>query len=159
MQKFALKLVSRRWDCGYDELLDLVGIPTLCERRLHLKLAQVFKIIHSLCYFPDDIFQMQSSYSSRLERTDTIRCTFAQTNYFFQSPYWSIFNSNPCRTTQICKFGSDNFLCVSNSLQIQILVANIFPKYCYWQNNHITKMLSDHLYVFRHCPRMCLLDY
>ena len=136
--------MSRRWDCGYDELLDLVGIPTLCERRLHLKLVQVFKIIHSLCYFPEDIFQMQSSYSSRLARTDTIRCPFTRTNYFFQSPHWSIFNSNPCRTTQICKFGSDNF--------------NIFPEYCYWQNNHITKMLSDHLYVFRHCPRMCLLD-
>ena len=59
VQKFALKLVSRRWDCGYDELPDLVGIPTLCERRLHLKLAQVFKIIHNLGYFPDAIILLK----------------------------------------------------------------------------------------------------
>ena len=85
VQKFALKLVSHQWDRGYDELLDLADIPKLSERRLHLKLAQVFKIMHGLCYFPDNIFQLQPLYSSRLARAGTIRCPFDRTNYYYYS--------------------------------------------------------------------------
>ena len=47
VQKFALKLVSHQWDSSYDELLSL-DVPKLSERRLNLKLAQVFKIVHGL---------------------------------------------------------------------------------------------------------------
>ena len=79
VQKFALKLVSHQWDSSYDELLSLVDVPKLSERRLNLKLAQVFKIVHGLCYFPDNIFRMQPSYSNRLSRTNTIYCPFART--------------------------------------------------------------------------------
>ena len=55
VQKFALKLVSHRWDTSYEELLRLVDVPMLGERRLHLKLAHVYKIVHGLCYFPDSV--------------------------------------------------------------------------------------------------------
>ena len=79
VQKFVLKLVSHQWDSSYDEFLSLVDVPKLSERRLNLKLAQVFKIVHGLCYFPDNIFRMQPSYSNRLSRTDTIYCPFART--------------------------------------------------------------------------------
>ena len=85
VQKFALKLVSHRWDAGYEELLGLVNVPRLSERRLHLKLAQVYKIIHGLCYFPKGIFEMHTSHSDRLARADTLHCPFARTNYFFHS--------------------------------------------------------------------------
>ena len=44
--EISLKLVSRQWDYGYSELLRLVDVPMLSERRLRLKLAQVFKIVH-----------------------------------------------------------------------------------------------------------------
>ena len=54
-------------------------VPKLSGRRLNLKLAQVFKIVHGLCYFLDNIFRMQPSYSNRLSRTDTIYCPFART--------------------------------------------------------------------------------
>ena len=57
VQKFALKLVSHLWDTSYEELLRLVDVPMLGERRLHLKLAHVYKIVHGLCYFPEDVFQ------------------------------------------------------------------------------------------------------
>ncbi len=40
---------------SYDELLNIVSTPRLQERRLHLKLAQVYKVVHGLCYFPEDI--------------------------------------------------------------------------------------------------------
>ena len=42
VQKFALKLISRRWDLGYEEMLSTANVPRLGERRLHLKLAQVY---------------------------------------------------------------------------------------------------------------------
>ena len=56
VQKFALKLISRQWNLGYEQLVSITDVPKLSERRLHLKLAQVFKIVHSLCYFPEDIY-------------------------------------------------------------------------------------------------------
>ena len=52
---------------------------------MHLKLAQVFKIVHGLCYFPENIFTLQPPYSSRLSRSDTLLCPFARTNYYFHS--------------------------------------------------------------------------
>ena len=85
VQKFALKLISRQWDSGYDELLSATNIPRLQERRLHQKLAQVFRIVHGLCYFPQNIFTQQPSHSSRLSRSDTLQCPFARTNYYFHS--------------------------------------------------------------------------
>ena len=42
-----------QWDSGYQELLDLFELPSLEQRRLHLKLGLLFKIIHRLCYFPN----------------------------------------------------------------------------------------------------------
>ena len=56
VQKFALKLISHRWDASYEELTRIVNVPMLSKRRLRLKLAQVYKIIHGLRDFPDDIF-------------------------------------------------------------------------------------------------------
>ena len=41
VQKFALKLIYHRWESGYEELISLVNISKLSNRRLHLKLAQV----------------------------------------------------------------------------------------------------------------------
>ena len=83
VQKFALKLISQQWDLGYEELLSITNVPKLGERRLHLKLAQVFKIVHGLCYFPEDIFVTQPFYSSRLARSDTLLCPFVRTSYYF----------------------------------------------------------------------------
>ena len=85
VQKFALKLISRQWDLGYEELLSITDVPKLGERRLQLKLAQVFKNVHGLCYFPEDVFITQPSHSSRLARSDILLCPFARTNYYFHS--------------------------------------------------------------------------
>ena len=85
VQKFALKLVSHRWDASYEELTRLMNVPMLSERRLHLKLVQVYKILHGLCDFPDDILQIQLAHSSRLARAQTLHCPFARTNYYYNS--------------------------------------------------------------------------
>ena len=79
VRKFALKLISHCWDVSYEELTRLVNVSMLSERRLHLKLAQVYKIFNGLCEFADDI---QLAYSSRLARAQTLHCPFAWTNYY-----------------------------------------------------------------------------
>ena len=48
VQKFGLRIAARQWDAGYDDLLQLFDLPTLEERRTHLKLGLLFKIIHKL---------------------------------------------------------------------------------------------------------------
>ena len=50
VQKFACRMVTHNWNFGYHELLSLTELPTL-ERRLELKLGQLFKIVHDLFFF------------------------------------------------------------------------------------------------------------
>ena len=52
VQKFGCKLAAHQWDSSYQDLLELFELQSLEQRRLHLKLGLMFKIIHSLCYFP-----------------------------------------------------------------------------------------------------------
>ena len=56
VQKFALKMCTKNWDSGYQDLLDLTHIPTLENRRLYLKLCTLHKIIHGLFCFPTNVF-------------------------------------------------------------------------------------------------------
>jgi hypothetical protein len=110
VQKFALKLVTHQWDTNYDNLLELTDIPKLSERRSHLKLVQVYKIIHNLCYFPEGVFQRQAAHSERLAKTDTLRCPFARTNYFYNSfvpssiAAWNALDDAQVCTTSLSSF-------------------------------------------------------
>ena len=65
---FALKRISHHWDASYEELTRLVNVPMLSKRRLHLKLAQVYKTVHGLCDFLESIFQIQLAHCSRLAK-------------------------------------------------------------------------------------------
>ena len=42
VQKFACKVASKHWDAGYEDLLELVGLPPLEQRRIYLKLCLIF---------------------------------------------------------------------------------------------------------------------
>ena len=55
IQKFACKMITRKWDKGYDELLNMTNLPSPAERRLYLKLCSLYKIVHNLSYFPPNI--------------------------------------------------------------------------------------------------------
>ena len=68
VQKFALRVCCKNWNMGYSELLDLCSVPSLENRRLHLKLCHMFKIVNNLCYFPPEIVVQSPSllHSSRL---------------------------------------------------------------------------------------------
>ena len=84
-QKFALKLITRNWDSSYQDLLALADLPSLSSRRLHVKLSQLYRIVHGLCYFPEGIVQMRPSQSERLQRSLTIFQPFARTNAYLMS--------------------------------------------------------------------------
>jgi len=56
VQKFACKMVSKHWDSEYEDLLELVGLPPLENRRIYLKSCLLYKITHGLCHFPTGIF-------------------------------------------------------------------------------------------------------
>ena len=44
VQKFA----TSNWDRGYDELLGIMDLKPLSERRIDMKLGLLFKILHKL---------------------------------------------------------------------------------------------------------------
>ena len=52
VQKFALRICSKRYHDSYESLLDLLEIPTLRNRRLYVTLCTFYKIINELVYFP-----------------------------------------------------------------------------------------------------------
>ena len=73
VQKSALRVISHQWDSIYEDLLNIVKIQKLQERRLKLKLTLVYKIVHGLCYFPGGVFVLHRSHAAR-EWQNTTPC-------------------------------------------------------------------------------------
>ena len=109
VQKFGLRLASHRWDASYNELLDLFNLPSHEDRRLHLKLGLLFKIVHGLCYYPDvPPFRVQP-YSYRSNHSYQLVCPTAHTNAYHFSffPHTiSNWNALDCGTVSTSKYSS-----------------------------------------------------
>jgi len=43
VEKFALQMITKRWDTEYQELLDMVALPSLETRRLQSSLCMLYK--------------------------------------------------------------------------------------------------------------------
>ena len=56
VQKFGLRMCTKRWNADYLELLSLFNIPSLRDRRLYLSLCTMYKIINELVDFPINVF-------------------------------------------------------------------------------------------------------
>ncbi len=97
VQKFGLRVCSKQWDMGYQELLDMFSLPSLENRRLYLKLCHLFKIIHGLCFFPPEtvIPNFNLTHSSR---SFLLQQLLSQTNSFYHS---FIPDSVRCGTTYL----------------------------------------------------------
>ena len=97
-QKIAYKMITKNWDKGYDELLNVTNLPSLADNSLYLKL---YKIVHNLTYFPLNIVvpKVTRSYTSM---PFTLYHPFAHTNcpLFYitleLTSRASCFNSLPC---------------------------------------------------------------
>ena len=82
VQKFGCKLAAHQWDASYQELLELFELQPLEQRRLHLKLGLLFKILHRLCYFPSVPAIRNSMPSLRISHSLQVDPPFAHTNAF-----------------------------------------------------------------------------
>ena len=76
-QKFALKICSKLWNLGYQELLDLANCSTLHNRRLYFKLCTVYKIVYDLIYFSSHVL---SPRHNSLAPIPLLHQHFARTN-------------------------------------------------------------------------------
>ncbi len=83
-QKFAFKICTKTWDKGYDDLMDMINLPPLANRRLHLKLCSLYKIVHDLSYFPPNIVVPKVTRSLTCTPY-TLQQPFARTNSYFYS--------------------------------------------------------------------------
>ncbi len=82
VRRFACRLASHQWDASYQDLLQLYALPTLEERRLHLKLGLMFTItIHNPCYYPDTP-SFRDNFHSRTVHAFQFRLPFAHTNSY-----------------------------------------------------------------------------
>ena len=45
-QKFACKMITKSWDKGYNEFLNMTNLPSLAGRRLYLRLCSLYKIVY-----------------------------------------------------------------------------------------------------------------
>ena len=103
VQRFGCKLAAHQWDSSYQELLQLFELQTLEERRLHLKLGLMFKIIHNLCYFPNIPAFRATTPGLRNNHPSQFDIPFARTNAYKASFFpdsmaaWNLL-SNECVT-------------------------------------------------------------
>ena len=85
VQKFAFRMATKQWDSGYQDLLDIMNVLSLADRRLQLRLSLLYKIVHGMCYFPSDIFCPRTNYSHRTNHSLVIDQPYARTNAYFYS--------------------------------------------------------------------------
>ena len=83
-QKFATKVCTKLWDWSYHELLAKLHLPTLTQRRLHIDLCLMYKIIHGLMYFPPDIVTPSTTVTHN-PRSLLLQEPFARTNAYKNS--------------------------------------------------------------------------
>ena len=98
VEKFAFRMITKRWDSGYQELLDMVAIPSLEKRRLQSSLCMLYKIVHNLCHFPPYVITPRSNVSKRTDRPLLLHQPFASTNalmYSFVPRTVNVWNSLP----------------------------------------------------------------
>ena len=78
-KNLAAKCAQKRWDTGYDQLLQLLDLPTLARRRLYLDLSTMYKIVHGLVYFPPNIFVNRIGRTPNTTRPFLYSCPYACT--------------------------------------------------------------------------------
>ena len=84
VEKFALRMATKSWDSGYQDLLSLTDIIAPEPRRAQASLCMLFKIVHGLCFFPPIMIttikaKSQSAYKQATTAPTTIcwyQCIF-----------------------------------------------------------------------------------
>ena len=102
VQKFACKLATSKWNSSYEELLDLTDLKPLQDRRLESKLGLLFKLVHNLCFFPDNSWSFRTN--SRCNRNfNSLQLSrpFARTNAYMASFFPILWQTGICWTIML----------------------------------------------------------
>ena len=75
----ACRMATGLWDSSYQDLLELVDLPTLECRWLETRLCLLYKIINKLCYFDDGTFTVSTSLSHHAPHNLVLNRPFART--------------------------------------------------------------------------------
>ena len=104
VQKFGLRMCTRRWNADYNELLLLFNIPSLHDRRCYLSLCTMYKIIYENVEFPPNFFTPKPPSHLRSSTSALLFIQpFAKTNfrkYSFLPHISSIWNNLPTHVTK-----------------------------------------------------------
>ena len=85
VEKFALRMATKSWDSGYQDLLSLTDIIALEPRRAQASLCMLFKIVHDLCFFPANVITARPNHSQCTNRQLLLHQPFAGTNAYLHS--------------------------------------------------------------------------
>ena len=70
VQKFALRVCIKSWDCSYEQLVES-SLPSMQQRRNFSSLCHLYKIYHGMTHFPDAPLEQHTSiYNTR--STDSV---------------------------------------------------------------------------------------
>ena len=112
VQKFASRMATHNWNLNYNDLLSLTDLPTLERRRMDLKLGQLFKIVHKLCFFPEGIvrFREQTPLLSNTRSVHTLYLNqprmHTNSYYSFVPHTYSLWNSLPFEIINASSYNS-----------------------------------------------------
>ncbi len=71
VQKFALRISTKRWNLPYDELLGRANLTTLAYRRKRAGLCRIYQLVHQIVEFPPNFlvrsFPTQSKISGTID--------------------------------------------------------------------------------------------
>ena len=107
VQKFACRIATARWDDSYENLLELLNLQPLQERRTHARLGLLYRILYKLSYFPESTFKLrentpQSRGSHQLElQVDPFKSLLLAQTLIFIPLYPKPWNSLPKDTINL----------------------------------------------------------
>ena len=82
VQKFGLRMCTKKWNSDYAHLLSQFNIPTLADRRLCLSLCTTYKIINELVDFTQNTYLLKSPTNLRSSNASLLLQPFARTNAY-----------------------------------------------------------------------------
>ena len=117
VQKFEFRMDTH-------EPLSLTELPTLERRRPELKLGQLFKIVHKLCFFPEDFVKLREQ-TPLLSNTHSLHPLYLHQPRAHTNSYFCSFVPHTCSFWNSLPF--DNIVNASslNSMFLNITYENI----------------------------------
>ena len=85
VEKIALRMATKSGTVAIRTFLSLTDIISLEPRRAQASLCMLFKIVHGLCFFPDNVITTRPNHSQRTNRQLLLHQPFAGTNAYLHS--------------------------------------------------------------------------